>query len=73
VAQECNPRYLEGWDQNNHSLKRALPKILWELISKEKSWAWWCAPGMPRPWVESPELQKEKNSGKIALCMMSVL
>jgi hypothetical protein len=40
VAHACNPSYLRGWDQEDHSLRLAWENSLWDPISKVTRARW---------------------------------
>jgi hypothetical protein len=47
VVYAYNPSYLEGRDWEDGGLRLAQAKSSQDLISTNKSWAWWQAPLTP--------------------------
>jgi hypothetical protein len=43
VAHGCNPRYLEGKDWEDHSLRLAMQKVS-KIPFQQKIWKWWHTP-----------------------------
>jgi hypothetical protein len=57
VTNACNSCSLQGGDWKDPRSRPAWVKSSWDLISINKSWAWWCAPVIPAMWG-SPNRRK---------------